>query len=146
MAQTSFHQAAKRHFRDAQYLRANGYLANADHLSGFAAECAIKCLIVEHLGGNEKGGFPYTSNEEKITHHIGAKLWGVVANYAKGRPEPEIIELFEGDSPFLDWQVSDRYAEGSHLSETAVDVHIDGAFRAIVALEAAALSMNGGPS
>jgi hypothetical protein len=136
--------AANRHFRDAEYLRDNGYLANADHLSGFAAECAIKGLIVDHLGGQVRDGFPYTDRAVKVNKHIGTWLWNVVASLGTGRLEPEIVALFEGRDPFADWLVGDRYAEGSHISRSAVDIHIDGARRAVVALESAALSMNDG--
>lgn len=144
MVEPLFRQAAKRHFRDAQYLRDNGYLANADHLSGFAAECALKGLVVDHLGGRVDRGFSVTGSGMALKDHIGAKLWGTIAPLAAGHSGPEIVALFEGVNPFLDWDVSDRYAEGSQMSAGIVAKHIDGARRAIVALESAALSMNDG--
>lgn len=144
MAQPSFRQAARRHYRDAQYLRDQGYLANADHLSGFSAECAIKGLVVDHLGGRVSDGFPYTGSDVKLDKHIGAKLWNAVAPLAAGRAEPEVVALFESPNPFEDWSVGDRYAEGSHLSAIAVENHLDGAHRAVIALESLALSMNEG--
>ena len=143
MPEPQFRQAAQRHFRDALYLRGDGHLANADHLSGFAAECAIKGLVVEHLGGRIVGEFPYTSTNLKLQMHI-ASLWSTVASLAVGRSEPEVVALFQGQNPFRDWNVSDRYSEGSHLTATTVSNHLAGAERAIVALEAAALSMNDG--
>lgn len=144
MAEPHFDKAAARHFRDAVFLRDNGYLANADHLSGFSAECAIKAIIVNHLGGHVYKGFPYAGDSTKVDKHIGTWLWKSVASYATGQLEPEVVALFEGDGPFKDWAVGDRYADGSHLTAARVDAHIAGATAVLTALEAANLSMNNG--
>lgn len=143
MAEPCFHLAARRHLRDAEHLRAAGYQGNADHLSGFAAECAIKGLVVNHLGGRVSEGFPFTGTDVKLSKHIGTWLWNAVAPLASGSPEPEVIALFEGDNPFHDWEVGDRYADESVPTLDALERHMDGAKRALLALEAAALSMNG---
>jgi hypothetical protein len=62
---------------------------------------------------------------------------------AVGHQDPELLRLFE-DDPFDDWQVSDRYTEGVHISAQTVQKHLEAARRAIIALEAATLSMNDG--
>ncbi|MCX5342983.1 hypothetical protein [Streptomyces atratus] len=41
-----FASAATRHFHDGDYLRKGSRLPSADHLYGFAAECAVKSLLL----------------------------------------------------------------------------------------------------
>lgn len=142
MTTPSFEQAAKRHLRDARHLEAAGYLPNADHLSGFSAECAIKGLVVDHLGGQMQGSFPATSSGQKLDKHIGTWLWSTVAALANGRVEPEIIALFQAPNPFTNWRVGSRYTDGSDVSASDVAAHIEGARLAIIALEAAKLAHN----
>lgn len=143
MTNPSFEQAAKRHLRDAQHLEAAGYLPNADHLSGFSAECAIKGLVVGHLGGQMQGHFPATGGGQKLDKHIGTWLWSTVATLATGRTEPEIIALFQAPNPFVNWDVGSRYSDGSAITASEVAEHIEGARLAIVALEAANITRNG---
>src|SRR5262245_17101801 len=45
---TSFVSAARRHLSDADYLEVAGRRMNADHLYGFAWECALKALMIGH--------------------------------------------------------------------------------------------------
>jgi hypothetical protein len=47
-----FARAAFRHLRDASLLRQNERLANADHLAGLAAECAIKVALPKDVAGD----------------------------------------------------------------------------------------------
>jgi len=42
---TDFRDAAERHFEDAGYLEAGNRPANADHLFGLSAECALKAVM-----------------------------------------------------------------------------------------------------
>ena len=48
----NYAQAARRHNADATLLLANQRIANADHLYGFAAECAL-VKIIQTLPGTE---------------------------------------------------------------------------------------------
>jgi len=41
-----FYDACKRHWNDAEHLFDQKRLANADHLFGLAAECALKAVMV----------------------------------------------------------------------------------------------------
>ncbi|MDR3553905.1 MAG: hypothetical protein P4L55_04045 [Syntrophobacteraceae bacterium] len=50
-----FCDAAYRHFNDAKRLFDNDRMANADHLTGIAAECALKAVMVG-LGMNLGAG------------------------------------------------------------------------------------------
>ena len=142
MADPSFAVSARRHLDDARYLHSDGRHPNADHLSGLAAECALKALVVEGLGGQVKQGFAFTADEKKLRGHIDA-AWAEIAALADGRPEPEVLDLLT-DQPFADWRVDDRYSSGIHIDDGTVEVHLIGATRAIKALEAVQLSNMGG--
>lgn len=143
MADPSFAVSARRHLDDARYLHSDGRHPNADHLSGLAAECALKALVVEGLGGQVKQGFAFTADEKKLRGHIDA-AWTEIAALADGRPEPEVLDLLT-DHPFADWRVDDRYSSGINIDEEIVEIHLIGATRAMKALEAVQLSnMHGG--
>lgn len=147
MADPNFAQAARRHFSDAQHLCAEGRLPNADHLGGLSAECGLKALAVEVFGGRIKRGFahhPSTGNPLKSHVGQGTQLWTEVASLAQGRQEPEVMALFTATNPFEDWDVADRYSDGTHLKSTVVHHHLEGARLVIRALEAALISGIGG--
>ena len=42
----NFRDAAERHWADAGYLLEDDRIANADHLFGLSAECALKALML----------------------------------------------------------------------------------------------------
>lgn len=44
------------------------------------------------------------------------------------------------DDPFDDWDVSDRYSDGAHITVPTVQRHLEGAERAARALEAVRIS------
>lgn len=144
MQAPDFEAAAKRHFADAKLLHGSGRLPNADHLSGFAAECALKALVAWELGGQVIGGFAHwpasTHGNSKIREHLGGQLWSAVATLANTRVATEEVRRLLTNDPFGDWHVSDRYALGDHLSGDAVLRHIDGAKQALKALESVKLS------
>ncbi len=54
---TDFSDAADRHFHDGELLRTHRRWANADHLFGFATECALKAIMLG-LGAKQKHGVP----------------------------------------------------------------------------------------
>ncbi|MCO7272251.1 hypothetical protein [Cellulosimicrobium cellulans] len=142
MSTPSFGASARRHLADAVFLHADDRKPNADHLSGLAAECALKALVLEGLGGTIMNGFVSPTPEgPKLREHVGGpkSVWTTVAALAQGRPEPEVTDLLRED-PFHDWVVHDRYSEGKHITSEIVTRHIDGARRAAIALESVRLS------
>ena len=53
-----FRDAAKRHWKDAEYLLEDErFAANADHLFGMSAECALKAVMLS-LGMQMVGNMP----------------------------------------------------------------------------------------
>ena len=68
---SDFIDAADRHFEDADFLESNGRVANADHLFGLSAECALKA-VMQGLGmALRPGGVPL---ERRHRVHIN-DLW-----------------------------------------------------------------------
>lgn len=147
MADPEFALAARRHLSDAEHLCAVGRLPNADHLGGFAAECGLKALAVEVLGGRIGEGWArHPLTDDPIKSHMGRRgqLWTEITSLAAGRQEPEIMALFTATDPFQDWDVSDRYSDGTHLNNAVVSNHLESARLVIRALEAALISGVGG--
>lgn len=132
MSTPDFRAAAKRHYDDGLLLSGNGRLPGADHFFGIAAECAIKAALhtvgelkLDALG---KPGKPYAQHcpgiwEEYLLHHGG--------NASLSRfPLPQ-------NNPFLgNWDVSDRYSDGSAITTASLELHRSGAFAAQKLLEA----------
>lgn len=139
MQAPDFKAAAVRHFADAQMLQKAGRLPNADHLTGFAAECALKSLVALHMGGQVSGGYAHWPASHRggrrISDHLGDTLWVEVATLANTRSAPDEVRVLLTNDPFKGWEVSDRYASGQHISGSIVESHIDGASNALKALE-----------
>ncbi|MEO5378190.1 MAG: hypothetical protein H7832_10480 [Magnetococcus sp. DMHC-6] len=106
---TDFCDAAKRHMEDADFLFDNSRLANADHLYGFAAECALKAVI------NESGTTP-----EWI--HIN-KLWDQFITFANGRKESHYATTLGEENSFKDWKIEQRYHIRSSIHPEIVIKH-----------------------
>jgi HEPN domain-containing protein len=62
-----FAEAARRHLADALLLHGENRFANADHLAGVAAECGLKAILLDHLGGVVVNGMP--THPAKPTNH-----------------------------------------------------------------------------
>lgn len=143
----AFDKSAKRHLADATHLHSAGRDVTADHLCGLAAECALKALVLIGLGGRLDKGFVHDPDGNAMRKHVGGgkeSTWSAVSSLASGRLDAEVSGLLVGD-PFHDWDVSDRYSDGAHITRAVLDRHLDGAKRATRALEAAFLSnMQGG--
>lgn len=114
--QTDFLNAHERHWNDAEFLFTQKRLPNADHLYGFATECGLKYLMTLNGMPVQKNGSPEKS-EDKV--HVN-RIWDRCKAYSNGKVH---IELPVGDSPFSDWDVSDRYAHSSNFDLTYVEKH-----------------------
>src|SRR5688500_13868723 len=93
-----YKDAAARHWKDGKHLADVGRLDNADHLYGFAAECAIKHAIQLSTNGRSSG--------ERV--HIN-KLWHSMSLQSLQRAFLPLYGLLQTASPFADWDVSQRY-------------------------------------
>lgn len=144
MRDPSFGDSARRHLADAELLNKADRVPNADHLCGIAAECSLKALVVDVLGGRVANGYAEDPYGKALKSHINS-LWGRISVLVRGKQASEVMELFNRTSPFVDWDVSDRYTDGSHLTPETVEKHLEGARLAARALESAKLSnLDGG--
>lgn len=105
---TDFKNATVRHSKDADLLFDKKRYANADHLYGLAAECALKGVmvgldhsIVEPLTGDLKN--------KPDKKHID-KLWDHFRFFIQNRNAPIYLNcLSNPNNPFSNWKVDDRY-------------------------------------
>ena len=118
---------------DAEFLQAHSRQANADHLAGLAAECALKALIAGFLGGyvnpNDRVVHPDTGTP--ITMHVNL-LWPEMSTIVRSRSASTLMTVLTTE-PFATWKVDERYSDGSHLSPNTVSERIVAA-RAVVGI------------
>lgn len=101
-----YRDAARRHHQDAKDLLDRHRFANADHLFGLAAECAIKeVMVILGAKTSPDGGLA----QHRV--HIN-KLWQEYLTFPKGRTGTKLITPLEclPADPFSDWDVDQRYA------------------------------------
>ncbi|MHB8253278.1 MAG: SAM-dependent methyltransferase [Acidiferrobacter sp.] len=115
-----FSDAHSRHWEDAEHLFGALRFANADHLYGLAAECGLKRLMLQ-FGMPLKNGVPGKNDR---VHADG--IWDRYEAYRSGKAEGVDYAL-PAPSPFVDWNVNQRYAHRSDFSEGRVDPHRRGA-------------------
>jgi hypothetical protein len=95
----SFHDAAKRHWDDAEFLHRAKRAPNADHLFGLAAECALKEVMVA------LGAAPTATGDLEREHHLHIdKLWVEFHSFARGRQGSRYVTPLAGlgENPFDD--------------------------------------------
>lgn len=139
----TFATAAIRHFDDATALDGQQRWASADHLAGFAAECALKALIVDFLGAQARnpGDRPYMM-QSAVRQDFGhlPSLWGQVAMVVQGRAAGSQFGAFmTGGNPFSRWKISDRYQDGRSITASRVRSHLQAARRVIGYYQQAAI-------
>lgn len=135
--------AAQRHKRDGDLLfgAPSPRLENADHLYGFAAECALlgglrilnRAGLYPELALDEKGA---VANEDlRRSGHI-REVWSHMIGRVFRMKDRGIQTLFQrfsahrdGSSkePFRDWSVNDRYRGDGHTNLERVVAHKTGA-------------------
>ena len=92
--------AAQRHFDDAEllHLQTPCRLANASHLYGFAAECAMKSIM---LGAKSKGNTPRV--------HLPALL-KEFKNHSVAKGNAQLVNVVTNHvAKFSSWAVEQRY-------------------------------------
>ena len=101
-----FRDAAERHWEDAGYLLAGKRLANADHLFGLSAECALKA-VMRALGMTLRpDGAPA---DITLRVHIN-QLWNEFITFAHRRSGAHYAAQISGiPNPFANWDVNQRY-------------------------------------
>jgi len=104
-----FRSASTRHWNDASLLFKAGQLDNANHLLGFAVECAIKMVI------QTAGPLPKNPNGKRILGHL-PDLWTQAKLYAVHHADL-MLEL-QAVNPFLQWRIEDRYSISGHVSSS----------------------------
>ena len=132
-----FASAGERHFRDADYLRDDGRLPAADHLYGFAAECATKSLLLRftEVSMDPKPGEARTSSKPWAEHpdhpgdsdriiefgHVN-ELVKEIKLLAHGRTGAQVHTALDCDlRVFRRWRVSHRYLDGGYAQAEVVE-------------------------
>lgn len=131
----SFTEAAGRHATDARSLDAARRIANANHLWGFAAECALKAVLRAIDGPTlfTSDGMPKPPYKSHID-----KLWPEVLTFLSGRSEAYLTSLLPATNPFARWSVHGRYAADADAPDTVLHaVHQRGAEFCLLVLEVA---------
>lgn len=123
--------AAARHFEDAVYLHDDERLPTADHLFGFAAECAVKSLLLrfttEVSMTDRKGRTSHkpwwtnpSNNKLEPLGHI-ADVLPAVSLLTHGRTGAELLQAMGRLSDFASWTEADRYTDGTAVEASVVD-------------------------
>lgn len=127
----NFCVAAQRTYRDAALLENAQRLANADHLYGLAAECALKAVLVG------LGVILPAQNPSKMWRKHIDQLWGEYVAYVSGTVHRGY--LVASVNPFQDWEAGHRYEEDALFTPSRLTVHAEGALAAGLILEQAIL-------
>jgi hypothetical protein len=131
-----FDEAARRHWSDASLLRDNKRWPNADQLFGFAAECALKAVMIR-LGAPTKPGGDLS--QKSHWQHIDG-LWSEFQMFASGRRGSRFLSALArfAVNPFADWHSSQRYcSDSSSPPGSALDRHWKACQACLVALDRA---------
>lgn len=129
----NFRVAAQRTYRDAAYLEQHQRIANADHLYGLAAECALKAILVG-LRVIPPGGPPVGDRWRK---HID-KLWDQYSLYVSANGSVS-YSLPITANPFDAWRVDHRYEDDLLFTQGRLTATAQGAREANRLLEQAIL-------
>lgn len=131
----SYPDAARRHLTDAKHLHDAGRLANADHLYGVAAECALKAVL-QGLGMRID---PRREAPETRLHARHADvIWPVAIASMGERVAARWLPLLGDGLPFDDWSVNRRYdSDSTQPEKEAVEGHREAAGRARNVMDAA---------
>lgn len=103
----NFYEAFSRHDADAALLLKKRRWANADHLLGLAAECALKAILLQQ-GIQSKNG----DMDRPYRDHINL-LWDRYQNFMQTRN----VFVIPDENPFRDWNIAQRYAPATPQKE-----------------------------
>ncbi len=116
---SDFWDTHHRHWEDANLLYDASRWANADHLYGMAAECGLKRLMQAFGMPVDAMGRPSNKDDRR---HV-TDVWTRYETYRSGRDQ---AGYSLPDNPFMDWDVSQRYARRSEFDQARVDAHRQG--------------------
>ncbi len=117
---SDFLDAHHRHWEDAEFLHGDSRWANADHLYGMAAECGLKRLM--QVFGMPIDAMGRPSNKDDRRHVT--DIWTRYETYRSGHGQ---AGYSLPNNPFVDWDVSQRYARRSEFDQARMDAHRQGA-------------------
>jgi hypothetical protein len=141
VANPDFRAAARRHHDDAGFLLTGSRWANADHLAGLAAECALKAIVQFMPFGatpNAKGILVWGQSSKELRQHINA-LWRELAQNVSGYAAPTFNGLLAspGPEPFANWHVEDRYSDGLAITQQEATAHLNATRQVLAVLQQA---------
>lgn len=116
---TDFLDAHHRHLQDADLLFNVSRLANADHLYGMATECGLKRLMIAF--GMKIRATDGAPREREDREHAD-KVWIRYETYRSGHLQGVQYGL-PANSPFVDWNVSQRYEPIERFYYARVEPH-----------------------
>lgn len=134
-----FKAAARRHHDDASFLLGGKRWANADHLAGIAAECALKAIMTLAPFGaalNARGILTLSHPPKELKQHV-KQLWSELDLHARGHSVPAFSALLTGSTPFSNWDVSDRYSDGAAITQQEGSAHLGAAAQVLAVLQQA---------
>ncbi|MGX4691646.1 hypothetical protein [Streptomyces sp. JNUCC 63] len=144
-----FAKAAARHFHDAAYCHTDDRLPTADHLYGFAAECATKSLLLRftdvRMGPSNRPEAPHPEHPDDPDHtlkfgHVN-ELIREIKLLAHGRTGAVLHTALDADlKVFRRWHVSTRYTDGTYAQVEMVNRRRDAARRILSLHEQALLN------
>lgn len=109
----NYSSAAVRHWKDAELLESENRVENADHHYGFAAECAIKKVLVAFPAFSASGVLSASYKQ-----HINV-LWDKVGHQSLQKSYPKLLAILKATNDFSGWDVNQRYfADGTVTSAT----------------------------
>lgn len=113
-----FHDAFERHNGDAETLFASSRWANADHLFGLATECGLKSLMLAFGMTWDTAKDRPLQGDDRV--HVDG-TWDRYEHYRAGHGAMKY--LLSSPNPFLNWDVSQRYAAEANFAEAFVKPH-----------------------
>lgn len=118
-----FHQAARRHFNDAELLLSQTRQANAGHLYGFAAECGVKALLVwkGYPSDPVSGDIEKKPNKFRVHIHELTKNINMVYTFLDGRGAAKYLAMIPSIGDFSDWKTDHRYYIESELPPSVLN-------------------------
>jgi hypothetical protein len=113
----NYSSAAVRHWKDAELLEKENRVENADHHYGFAAECAIKKVLIAFPAFSDSGVLSASYKQ-----HINV-LWDKVGHQSLQKSYPKLLAILKAANDFSDWDVNQRYFADGTVTGDALASH-----------------------
>ncbi|MBK6596257.1 MAG: hypothetical protein IPG23_28170 [Burkholderiales bacterium] len=124
----NYSNAAVRHWKDAELLESGNRVENADHHYGFAAECAIKRVLIAFPAFSASGVLGSSYKQ-----HINV-LWDKVGHQSLQKSYPKLLAILKVTNAFSDWAVDQRYFGDGAVTSAALASHKKAASRLLGAV------------